>query len=480
MAKILITGSTGYIGSKLIDKLQYTEHKIRCLTRQPLSSNEKIPINVEYVKGNVFDMKSLKSSMEGIEQTFYLIHSMGEKGDFVELDRKAAINFSKAAREKGIRRIIFLGGLSESNKDLSAHLKSRQEVGQILRSSNVPVIEFRASIIIGSGSLSFEMIRALVERLPVMVTPSWVRLPAQPIAIADVISYLTSALDLPFDENRIFEIGGADTVSYGEIMKEYSKQRKLHRIMLPVPVLTPALSSLWLHLVTPLYARIGRILIESIVHPTIIKDKSALKTFHIKPVGIIRAIKNALKSEEKEFAEKDWSTFAEGTDKLKNLKFFRKGNRYIDPYSIEIDAPSKPLFESALKVLGDQSFYFGNILFLLRELIDLIFGGFGFRKMTSPPEKIKSGDVIRFYRVERITPDKFVRLQVEIKNPGDAWLEISSKDHDNSKKLSFTIIFNPKGLFGILYWYMTYPLHRIAFRGLLKRIEKKTLELDKK
>ena len=255
---ILLTGATGYIGGRLLHVLQNAGHRVRCVTRRPEALQSCVGPTTEVISGNVLDRESLKGTMDGVEIVYYMVHSMGSKGDFEEQDRRAAHNFGQEARRAGVGRIIYLGGLGETSEELSPHLRSRQEVAEVLRASGVQVVEFRASIVIGSGSLSFEMIRSLVERLPVMVTPRWVNVTAQPIAIGDLLQYLSAALDLKTDDHAIFEIGGPDSVSYGDLMREYARQRRLRRLMIPVPLLTPRLSSLWLGLVTPLYARIGR------------------------------------------------------------------------------------------------------------------------------------------------------------------------------------------------------------------------------
>jgi uncharacterized protein YbjT (DUF2867 family) len=261
---VLLTGATGYVGGRLLKRLESLGIPVRCLARRPEFLRPRTLPETQVVAGDVLNPASLTDAFQAVDTAFYLVHAMGSVHRFEEEDRQAAHNFGAAARSAGVRRIIYLGGLGEECEQLSPHLRSRHEVGAILRSSGVPVIEFRASVILGSGSLSFEMIRSLVERLPVMVTPRWVRAPAQPIAIGDVLRYLVAALDHPVRESRIYEIGGPDRVSYGELMKEYARQRGLRRFIIPVPVLTPRLSSLWLGLVTPLYARVGRALIESI------------------------------------------------------------------------------------------------------------------------------------------------------------------------------------------------------------------------
>lgn len=289
---ILVTGATGYIGSRLLAALEGKGHRLRCLTRRA-TSRFTAAGRTEVVEGDVLKPSSLPSALAGVAAAYYLIHSMDSAGDFEEQDKRAAQNFGRAAREAGVGRIIYLGGLGRG-PSLSKHLASRQEVGRILRDSGVPTIEFRASVIIGSGSISFEVIRALVDRLPVMVTPMWVSTRAQPIAVEDVIEYLVSALDFPLDGSVVFEIGGAEQLSYLDLMKAYARERGLRRVMIPVPVLTPWLSSMWLHLVTPVHARVGRRLIEGVRNETLVTDPSASEAFEIRPRGVSEAIRDAL------------------------------------------------------------------------------------------------------------------------------------------------------------------------------------------
>ena len=293
--EILLTGATGYVGGRLLRRLEAGGYPVRCLARNVERLRDRKSPAVQVVAGDVLDRASLDAAMEGVRLAFYLVHSMGSDA-FEAADRSGAQNFAAAAKAAGVTGIIFLGGLASEGDELSPHLRSRHEVGEILRASGIPVLEFRASIVIGSGSLSFEMIRSLVERLPVMITPRWVSVMAQPIAIDDVLDYMMAALRLSVSHYRIYEIGGADRVSYADIMRAYARQRGLHPRMLPVPVLTPWLSSLWLGLVTPLYARIGRKLIESIIHPSVVEDPAAMSAFDIHPMGIDAAIERALRA----------------------------------------------------------------------------------------------------------------------------------------------------------------------------------------
>ena len=295
-ARILLAGGSGYVGGRLLRVLEETGRPLRCLARKPELLRPRVAASTEVVGGDVLDLSSLSEAMKDVHTAYYLVHSMAAGGGFEERDRLGAKNFATAAREHGTRRIIYLGGLGGSGR-LSSHLASRQEVGEILRRSGVPTIEFRASIIIGAGSLSFEMVRALVEKLPVMITPRWVRSKAQPISIEDVTAYLSKALELTHDNSYVFEIGGADQVSYRGIMQEYARQRGLRRIMIPVPVLTPWLSSLWLGLVTPIYSSVGRQLIEGVRNDTVVEDDLAMRVFDFRPKGIREAISRALLNE---------------------------------------------------------------------------------------------------------------------------------------------------------------------------------------
>ncbi|MCF8721270.1 NmrA family NAD(P)-binding protein [Nitrospina gracilis] len=294
---ILVVGGTGYIGSRLVPRLCEKNHRIRCLTRSRIEKRKSSFHDVELVRGDLLQPATLPKALEGIDTAFYLAHSLDEKTDFEGKERRAAENFGLAAKRAGVKRIIYLGGLAcgESNS-LSPHLRSRKVVGDTLRASGVQVIEFQASIVLGRGSLSFEMIRALSERLPIMIMPRWVRVKAQPICICDVVLYLVQAVHLQTESNEIFQIGGGDQVSYKDLITEYSRQRKLWRMLIPVPVLTPYLSSLWLALVTPVYARVGRKLIESIKSPTVVTDHRAKTVFpDIQPMGMAASIEYALR-----------------------------------------------------------------------------------------------------------------------------------------------------------------------------------------
>ncbi|NIR49332.1 SDR family oxidoreductase [candidate division KSB1 bacterium] len=467
---ILLTGATGYVGGRLLHVLEKKGCLVRCLARKPEYLQARVSGKTQIVAGDVLDKDSLKRALTGVHTAYYMVHSMGSDTDFEDLDRQAAWNFGEAASECKVQRIVYLGGLGDSSNHLSPHLRSRQEVGRVLRQFGVQVIELRASIVIGSGSLSFEMVRTLVERLPVMVTPRWVGVKAQPIAISDLLAYLVTAFKGEFDGHQIFEIGGTDQVSYGQIMQEYARQRGLRRYMIPVPVLTPHLSSLWLGLVTPLYARIGRKLISSIQHPTVVQDDSASRVFEICPKGVKDAIAEALQNEDKELAETRWTDAVSAAGPQRNWGGVRFGNRLIDAREVSVDTTPEQAFRAIQRIGGSTGWYFANWLWHLRGFLDLLVGGVGMRRGRRHPEKLRVGDVLDFWRVEAFEPHKRLRLQAEMKLPGRAWLEFEVQGNGARATIRQSAVFDPVGLFGLVYWYGIYPLHSLIFAGMIRGV----------
>ncbi len=467
--RILLTGATGYVGGRLLPRLEQAGHRVRCLARRPEFLRSHVAAGTEVVAGDVSDRESLSAAMAGMEVAYYLVHAMGSAGAFESQDRHAAGQFAQAAREAGLRRVIYLGGLGDDSRQLSPHLRSRHEVGRILRDGAPQVIEFRASIVIGSGSLSFELVRALVERLPVMTTPRWVSVPAQPIAIADLLDYLIAALELPDEGHRIFEIGGADRMSYGDLMREYARQRGLRRVMIPVPVLTPGLSSLWLGLVTPVYARIGRILIESIKHPTVVHDDAASRAFAVRPMGAREAIASALRNEEQAFAQTRWSD-ALSASRRPAWGGARMGNRIVDSRRMQVNAPAEQVFGVVRRIGGARGWYALNGLWRLRGWVDLLMGGVGMRRGRRDPDRLRAGDVIDCWRVEAMEPDRRLRLAAEMRLPGRAWLDFEVTSEGGRSTIRQTAVFDPAGLAGLLYWYLLYPAHQAVFAGMLRGI----------
>ena len=467
---ILVAGATGYVGGRLLPALEREGHRLRCLARRPEFLRQRVAPSTEVVAGDVLDRHSLDPALRGVDSAYYLVHSMGSGGSFDEDDRRGARNFAEAAKAAGVGRIVYLGGLGDDTAPLSLHLRSRHEVGRILRESGVPVLEFRASIVIGSGSLSFEMIRSLVERLPVMITPKWVSMLAQPIAIDDLIAYLTAALALPLSDYRIYEIGGADRVSYADIMRGYARSRGIRILMIPVPVLTPYLSSLWLGLVTPLYARVGRKLIESIVHSTVVRDDAALRAFDVRPVGFEEALRRAIAREEEQLAATRWCDALSSSGRLPSPGSVRLGARLVDLRMRRVERPATLAFKPIERLGGETGWYAWNWLWRLRGFLDLLVGGVGLRRGRPPGGVLHVGDALDFWRVEAFEPGRHLRLAAEMKLPGRAWLDFEVKGDGASSTIYQSAIFEPSGLFGRLYWYALYPLHQLVFGAMLSGI----------
>ncbi|MBI5647168.1 MAG: SDR family oxidoreductase [Ignavibacteriae bacterium] len=467
---LLVTGVSGYVGGRLAAALAARGETLRCMARTPEYLGGRVPDGAELVKGDVLDPASLAAAFTGVDTVYYMVHSMGDDRDFESLDRLAAANAARAARNAGVRRIVYLGGLGGADAALSAHLRSRQEVGRVLASTGVEVVELRASIVIGSGSLSFEMIRALVERLPVMITPRWVSVTAQPIAITDLLAYLVEAPDVPARGHTVYEIGSPDRTSYGDLMREYARQRGLRRVMIPVPVLTPRLSSLWLGLVTPLYARIGRKLAESLRHPTVVTDEKALGAFSVRPRPVREAISEALRNEDEEFARTRWSDAVSSSGAMRGIGGARVGRRLVDARSKHVQATAAEAFAPIRRIGGTTGWYYANILWRLRGFMDLLVGGIGMRRGRPRPDTLSVGDTLDWWRVEAYEEGRLLRLAAEFRLPGRAWLEFRVEPDGAASVIHQTAVFDPAGLSGLLYWYAVYPLHALVFRGMLAGI----------
>jgi len=475
---ILLTGASGYIGGRLLPLLEALPLRLRCMVRHPEFLGQRAGKDTEVVAGDVFDPESLEMALEGVHTAYYLVHSLAAGPDYDERDRTAARNFSAAALKAGTKQIVYLGGLAQG-ENLSTHLASRQEVGEILRQSGVPTIEFRASVVIGSGSLSFEMVRAMVERLPVMTAPRWVRTLAQPIAVEDVLDYLVQALYRPEPENVVYEIGGEDVSSYDGIMREYARQRGLRRLIIHLPVLTPRLSSHWLALVTPLYYTVGRQLIEGVKNESIVRDPKALKVFSVRPRPLSEAIRRALKKEDGEFAATHWS------DALARSRYHgyhwgtvRFGTRLVDSYSRVLPFPPEKVFAPIQCVGGTNGWYALDFLWKLRGFLDRLVGGVGLRRGRRDPCDIRPGDAIDFWRVEKYEQDRTLVLFAEMKMPGRGWLHFEVNPRENGSEVRMTAIYDPVGVWGRAYWYMVYPLHFLIFNSMFKGIVKAVLRSE--
>jgi uncharacterized protein YbjT (DUF2867 family) len=467
--RILIAGATGYVGGRLIRILEDKGERVRCLARRPEVLRNRVGADTEIVRGDLAEPESLPSVFEGVDIAYYLVHSLGSQGDFESEEERTAQHFAATARNAGVRRIIYLGGLCDENAPPSSHMRSRLRVGEVLRSSGIETIEFRASIIIGSGSLSFELIRALVQRLPIMVTPRWVSVKAQPIAVQDVLAYLAAALDLEAGPHRTYEIGGAEKMSYVELMREYGRVMGLRRLFVPVPVLTPWLSSLWLGLVTPVFASIGRKLVESITTPSVVHHTDALRDFIIRPMGVHDAIVLALRNEDQQFSETHW-TDALSTVKKRTWGGVVFGNRIVDSRRIQVKASTKAAFATIQRIGGQTGWYYGNWLWQLRGLMDWAVGGVGMRRGRRDPEQLRLGDVIDCWRVEAFDPPRRLTLAAEMRMPGRSWLQFDVEPDGEGSLICQTAQYDPVGLMGLAYWYVFYPVHQFVFAGMLKGI----------
>lgn len=420
----------------------------------------------EVVAGDLRDHEAVGQALAGVDTAYYLVHSMGAPEGFAEADRAVAEVFAAAARESGVRRIVYLGGLGGGH-NLSSHLASRQEVGRILAASGVPTIELRSSIIIGSGSLSYDMIRSLVSRLPVMITPRWVRTMTQPIAIDDVVAYLVAAGELAGDESRIYEIGGPDRVSYGDLMREYANLRGLRRLIIPVPMLSPMISSLWLGLVTPLYARVGRHLIEGVRNETVVHDDRAHAELGVHARGVRQAISDALAEEER--SPTRWQ------DAIRSRSPLGAGSRplrkqMVDSRWVRVEASPAAAFEPIRRIGGRTGWYYGDGLWRIRGLLDLALGGVGMRRGRRDPVELAPGDTVDFWRVEAIEPPHLLRLVAEMRLPGRAWLQFRVEGDGTGSIIRQTAFFDPEGLRGRLYWWVLAPAHQLMFPRMLGRI----------
>jgi uncharacterized protein YbjT (DUF2867 family) len=463
--RILLTGATGYVGGCLLRRLEREHEPVRCLTRRPSALTHRVACTTEVAAGDLLAPESLSAPMQGVRAAYYLVHSMEAPGGFAELDRRAATNFAEAAREAGVRQIVYLSGLG-SGDDLSAHLASRHEVGQILRASGVPTIELRASIVIGAGSASFETVRAVVEGLPAIPAPQGLKTAAQPIAIDDLTEYLRAALTLPA-RSAIFEIGGNDEVTYAEVMREYARQRKLRRPVVPLPRQTLRASRMLLGLLSPLYARVAATMIDSLRNETVVRDPAARDAFPVNPRGLPEAIRLALMSEDNEFAETSWS------DTLASVESSRWGgtpmSRRLVTSRVELVHASPPeVFARVERIGGTRGWYGADRFWALRGALDKLRGGNGMRRGRRDPHELRAGDPIDFWRVVRIAPDRALLLTAEMKMPGRLWLDYEVTSHHSHTLVRQTTVFDPAGYAGLAYWYLLYPVHHLIFTAMLR------------
>ena len=476
---IAVLGATGYVGARLVPRLLAAGWRVRAIGRNPAKLAGRpwaAAPGVETVAGDVFDRHSLEQALQGCQAAFYLVHSMNpQAADFAAADRTGAENMTAAAAAAGVRRIIYLGGLGEDDPQLSHHLRSRHEVGAILKGGAVPVTIFRAAMIIGSGSASFEILRYLVERLPVMVTPRWIDTPCQPIAIRNVLHYLVACLDCPGTVGESFDIGTEEVTSYRQLMRIYAEEARLaRRWIIPVPVLTPRLSSYWIHLVTPVPASIARPLAEGLRNPVLCRDGEIRELLPQPILSCRMAIRLALEKLRLQQVESSWMDagrvrpveWSTGDDPE-----WAGGTIFCDDRRLLVAAPARQCWPAVIGIGGRTGWYYADWLWRLRGAMDRLVGGPGLSRGRRDPRLVQAGDALDFWRVLALEPERRLKLVAEMKVPGEAVLELLLTECvDGTTEIRQSARFKPRGLSGLLYWYAVLPLHNLVFSGMLRGI----------
>jgi uncharacterized protein YbjT (DUF2867 family) len=490
--RVLVTGATGYIGGRLIPALLARGHEVRCAARTPAKLDSRPWRSVvEVVEADVFDASSLEAACRDIDAVYYLVHSMDGEDDFARRDRLAAANVRDAAATAGVQRIVYLGGLGREGDELSPHLRSRHEVGHVLAEGSVPVTELRAAIIIGSGSASFEMLRNLAEVLPVMVTPKWVDTRCQPIAVRDVLHYLCEVLDQPATTGQVLEIGGGDVLTYREMMHAYAEVAGLRRrIIVPVPVLTPRLSSLWIGLVTPLPTGLARPLVDSLVNEVVVEDDRIRDLIPRETLSLRDALKLAMMRIQDLDVATTWASAGGARrhapptrsgvvpeDPRPEDPSWAGGTVLSDERSVRSAAPPEAVFQAVCRIGGTSGYHSARLLWEIRGLLDKLLGGIGLRRGRRHPVELAIGEVVDFWRVEAIERPSLLRLRAEMKVPGEAWLEFRIRADGSGSRLDQRARFHPRGLSGRLYWALLVPFHGLIFPRMARRLAREAERL---
>lgn len=472
-----MTGASGYIGGRLTRRLLESGYRVRCLARHPgkiLGREWATDAKLEVRQTDLAKPESLTPALEGCEAAFYLVHSMTSAGgSYAEQDNDLALRFARAAKEAGVGRILYLGGLGETGPELSEHLASRREVEAALASTGIPVTVFRAAMIIGSGSASFEILRYLVERLPVMITPKWVSTPCQPIAVRNVIDYLTGALAMPATTGCTFDIGGPEALRYLDILRIMAEELGLRRRwIIPVPVLTPRLSSYWIHLVTPLSHDIARPLAEGLKNPVVCREDRITRLIPQELLSVRESIRAALSTVAEHHVETNWAM----AGPIPGDPDWAGGTVFRDTRTATINAPPPAVFQAVCRVGGGHGWYAADWLWTVRGWLDRLVGGPGLRRGRRDPEEVTFGEALDFWRVVGYEKNRRLALRAEMKLPGEALLEfVIEPEGEGRCSLRQQASFQPRGLFGLLYWYSVVPLHHIVFRGMLQGITQEAL-----
>lgn len=473
MATIAVLGATGYIGGRLVPRLLGRGHEVRCIVRTPEKLAHLRNPGLSVHAGDALQKESLSGPLKGVEVLYYLVHSMtAGKEDFERRDRRAAETIAEVSRASGVKRIIYLGGLGRRDIPQSPHLRSRHEVGEILRASGVPVTEFRAAVIIGSGSASFEMMHHLVNRLPLMICPQWVTTKTQPIAISDVLDYLCAAPDVPASAGETIDIGGPDIVTYRDMMLAVAKALGLKRLLIRVPVLTPRLSSYWVNLVTPVQTSLARALIESLKSETICEESGVVRQFSVVPMTLDEAVRVALRKVSTHAVETSWTS----ADSVAPDEEIDPSHLHTEVQSVEIPVSRDKVFPVISAIGGDNGWYYADWLWRVRGFIDQQTGGVGLRRGRRHPIELRVGDALDCWRVEKYSPPDLLRLRAEMNVWGKAWLEFRvEKVSQSASRLVQTARYYPRGLAGLLYWYSIYPIHVMVFRGMARAIARRSV-----
>jgi uncharacterized protein YbjT (DUF2867 family) len=470
--RVLVTGATGYIGGRLVPRLLARGHWVRCVARNHRRLEGRQWAGAEIIQGDLENPEASARALEGIDVAYYLVHSMAAGQTFRERDRLMALAFGAAAAKAGVRRIIYLGGLGDPEKVRSKHLISRQEVGRCLAAGGVPVIEFRAAVIVGSGSVSFEIIRHLIERLPMMIAPVWVNTHCQPIGIRSVLEYLVEALDHPAAEG-IYEIGGQDILSYREMMLRYARMRGLRRFILSFPVPKPELSSRWVDLLTPIPYSIAQPLVESLQTEVVVRNDRARETFRVKPTGYDEAVRLALMRVAQDSVETTWASSLSSLtqDQPEADVLGSHEGMLLDRRLRRVKASPLQVFETICTLGGEEGWPAGNALWQFRGIMDRLVGGVGMRRGRRHPRELRVGDPLDFWRVEALEFSHLLRLRAEMKLPGRAWLQFEVLPDSEGARVEQTAFFEPHGVPGYLYWYSVLPFHRFVFPGLIGAVK---------
>jgi len=479
--RVLVTGASGYVGGRLVRALLADGLHVRVLVRdarkiQDLPWSSK----VEVFQGNAMNLNDVSAALEGVHTAFYLLHSIGVGPDFDAIEEKMAKVFADAAEQAGISQIVYLGGIA-NDKKMSKHLSSRARTGEVLASGKVPVMELRAGIIIGSGSASFEMLRHLTHRLPIMTTPKWVSNRTHPIAIRDVLWYLTHAAELEKPVAGILDIGGAEVLSYAEMMQKFAKLSGLRkRIIIRVPVLSPRLSSLWIGLVTPVPTQLARPLVGSLINEVVADPNKSIDSLIPKPpqglIDVSTAIELALTRTNENQVETRWSDATAPTapwQKAQGDPSWAGESMYYDHREVLADAPLEKIWESIEEIGGERGWYGADFLWYLRGLLDRLVGGVGLRRGRRDPKTLRVGESLDFWRVEAIEKsgdERRLRLYAEMILPGKAWLEFRIKRVGDKTEIMQEASFAPRGLGGQIYWYLILPFHAFVFPTMLRNI----------